>query len=442
MLPACLPILILQGGTLTRFFGLDVHRQFTQIAILEDGRLTHLGQIPTTPEALRAFASTLKREDHLVLEATGNTYAIVQVLKQHAGRIVVSNPLKTRAIADAKIKTDKIDAEVLVRLLAGGWLPEVWVPDAETQALRQRVAHRVRLVRHHIRLKNRIHGVLLRNLVPGCPRSDLFGKAGEKWLTEQAVPQLPPHEQDIVLATLRQVESLREELAHVGQTLAALALNCPAVHRLITIPGIDVVTALTLAAIIGDIRRFRAPTKLVGYFGLDPRVRQSGSHAAYYGRITKRGRAHARAALVEAAWAAVKSPGPLRGFYQRVRARRGPQIAAVATARKILVLAWHLLTKEGDYAFARPSLVAKKHRMLELAAGQPAQFGKRGIAYTYNLKSVRQREWDLCLQAERAYTELTRNWQPRPPQQDAGATNGKATPRRRSASQRGGVFIP
>ena len=426
----------------TRFFGLDVHRQFTQVAVLEHGRLTHLGQVPTTPEALREFASTLRRDDQLVLEATSNTYAIVQVLRQHIDRIVVSNPLQTRAIADAKIKTDKIDAEVLVRLLAGGWLPEVWVPDAETQALRQRVAHRVRLVRHHTRLKNRIHGVLIRNLVPGCPRSDLFGQAGQKWLIEQAVPQLPAHEQEIVVATLRQIESVREELGHVGQTLAGLALQSPAVPRLMTIPGIDAVTALTVVSIIGDVRRFRSPTKLVGYFGLDPRVRQSGSHAAYHGRITKRGRAHARAALVESAWAAIKSPGPLRGFYQRLRARRGPQIAAVATARKILVLAWHLLTEEKDYAFARLSLTARKHRTLELAAGQPVQFGKRGIAYEYNLKTVRQRELDLCLQAERAYTELTRNWQPQRPQQDAGAAKGKATPRRRSAGQRGGVFIP
>jgi len=422
---------------------LDVHRQFSQVAVLEDGRLTHLGQIPTTPEALRAFAHTLRCDDHLVLEATSNTYAVVQVLRQHVGRIVVSNPVQTRAIADAKIKTDKIDAEVLVRLLAGGWLPEVWVPDAETQALRQRVAHRVRLVRHHIRLKNRIHGVLIRNLVPGCPRSDLFGQAGQKWLLEQAVPQLPAHEQEIVVATLRQVEGVRAELGELGQTLASLALASPAVGRLITIPGIDAITALTVVAIIGDIHRFRSPTKLVGYFGLDPRVRQSGSHAAHYGRITKRGRAHARAALVESAWAAIKSPGPLRGFYQRVRARRGPQVAAVATARKILVLTWHLLTEDKDYAFVRPSLFARKYRTLELAAGRPAQFGnKRGIAYEYNLKTVRQREIDLCLQAERAYTELTRHWQRQRPQQDAGATNGKATPRRRSASQRGGAFIP
>lgn len=426
----------------TKYFGLDVHRQFTQVAVLEDGHLSHLGQVPTTPEALRAFAQTLDCQDHVVLEATSNTYAIVQVLKQHAGRVVVSNPVQTRAIADAKIKTDKIDAEVLVRLLAGGWLPEVWVPDAETQALRQRVAYRLRLVRHHTRLKNRIHGILIRNLIPDCPRTDLFGKGGRRWLVEEAVPQLPPHEQELVAATLREAETVRAELGQTGQTLAAIALKHPGVARLITVPGIDAVTALAVVATIGDVHRFRSPTRIVGYFGLDPRVRQSGSHGPYHGHITKRGPAHARSALVEAAWAAVKCPGPLRAFYQRVRARRGPHIAAVATARKILVIAWHLLTADKDYAFVRPALVARKRRTLELSAGLEANFGKRGSAYSYNIKSVRQRELDACLQAERTYIELTRQWRSQPPSEDAGAANGNATPRRRSATQRGGAFIP
>ena len=93
-----------------------------------------------------------------------------------------------------------------------------------------------------------------------------------------------------------------------------------------------------------------------------------------------------------------------------IRARRGPQIAAVAAARKILVLTWHLLIEDKDSAFLRPSLFARKYRTLELALGRPAQFGnKRSIAYEYNLETVRQREIDLCLQAERAYAERRRH---------------------------------
>ncbi len=409
----------------TRLFGFDVHREFTQIAMLEGDQLTQLGRIPTTPAALREFAETLGPQDQIVLEATTNTYAIVQLLQQHAGRVVVSNPLQTRAIADAKIKTDKVDAETLVRLLAGGWLPEVWVPDADTQALRQQVAYRIGLVRQRTRVKCRVHSILSRNLIASCPRSDLFGKGGRQWLLEQALPQLPMHEQAVVTASLREFDTVSGELATIERTLAGGALPRPEVRRLMTIPGIDVIAALAILAAVGNIQRFRTPSKLVAYLGLDPLVRQSGSAPVRYGRISKRGQGHARAALVEAAWAAVKSPGPLRAFYYRVRNRRGGQIAIVATARKLVVLAWHLLTRDQDYAFVRPSLVAKKWRALELQAGHASRRGERGATYAYNLKPLRDQEREIGVQAERAYTLLTQHWQPRRAAQDAGAANGK-----------------
>ena len=109
-----------------------------------------------------------------------------------------------------------------------------------------------------------------------------------------------------------------------------------------TIPGVDATVALSIVAAVGEFHRCSTPHKLVSYLGLNPRVRQSGGQPAQHGRITKHGRAHARGMLVESAWAASKTPGPLRAFYERVRARRGMQIAAVATARKLAVLCWHL----------------------------------------------------------------------------------------------------
>ena len=113
------------------------------------------------------------------------------------------------------------------------------------------------------------------------------------------------------------------------------------------------------------------PDRLVSYLGLNPRVRQSGNSPAVHGRITKAGPAQARGMLVEAAFSASRAPGPLRAFYRRVKDRRGFQVATVATARKMTVLCWHLITKGEDYAFARPSLNAHKRRKLELAAGAP-----------------------------------------------------------------------
>jgi transposase len=196
-----------------------------------------------------------------------------------------------------------------------------------------------------------------------------------------------------------------------------------------TIPGVDATVALSIVAAVGDFDRFRSPDKLVSYLGLNPRVRQSGSHPAVHGRITKQGRAHARGMLVEAAFAAARVPGPLRAFYERVRSRRGMQIAIVATARKLAVLCWHLISKGEDYAFQRPSLTAKKLRALELRAGARSRRGRKGAARAagaYSLREVRARENALAEQGELVYRHLVADWQPkRPAKAGAGAATGE-----------------
>jgi hypothetical protein len=143
-----------------------------------------------------------------------------------------------------------------------------------------------------------------------------------------------------------------------------------------TIPGVDMVVALAIMAAIGDVGRFEQSQKLVSYLGLNPSVRQSGPWPAYHDRITKQGRGHARGMLVEAAWAAARAPGPLCVFFLRVRARRGQHVAVVATARKLAVLIWHLLSKGESYVWARPALHARKLRDLELKAGTRPRVAK------------------------------------------------------------------
>lgn len=205
-----------------------------------------------------------------------------------------------------------------------------------------------------------------------------------------------------------------------------VALASTDVKRLMTIPGVDATVSLLIVAAVGDFARFSTPERLVSYLGLNPRVRQSGGQPASHGRITKQGRAHARGMLVEAAWAASKTPGPLRAFYERVRSRRGMQVAVVATAGKLAVLCWHLITKGEDYAFARPSLTAQKMRRLELRAGMPSKRGQKGKAAGYSLKEIRARERALTEQAEHAYRQLVADWQAKAPARKEGvaAANG------------------
>ncbi len=142
-----------------RSIGLDVHTRFAEVAISEPGRKVRPGErVAATPAELRVFAETLGPDDQVVLEATVNTWPIADLLRAHAGRVVVSNPMKTRAIAEAKVKTDKVDAAVLAQLLAADFIPEVWAPDEATRVLRRQVAHRASLVSQRPALRNRIHG--------------------------------------------------------------------------------------------------------------------------------------------------------------------------------------------------------------------------------------------------------------------------------------------
>ena len=326
-------------------------------------------------KALRAFVDSLGPEDEVAIEATYNTHAIVRLIEPYVKRVVVSNPQKTRAIAEAKVTTDKVDAEVLCQLLAADYLPSVWVADQGTQALRRQVARRAHIVRQRTRLKNQVQSILHRNLVPRPPVADLFGVKGRCWLGDQF---LPADEEVAVQALLRQLDFHAQELRIIDAALGRIALQSPEVKRLMTIPGIDATIALSIVAAVGDFRRFRRPEQLVSYLGLNPRVKQSGGQPASHGRIAKQGRAHARGMLVEAAWVAVKTPGPLRAFFERVRSRRGMQIAVVATARKLACLCWTMIERGEDYAFARSSLTEKKLRKLELRAGMPSRRGQKG----------------------------------------------------------------
>lgn len=123
-----------------RVIGLDIHRLFAEVAAVKDGQLVRLGRVALERDRLLTFARTLARDDHVVIEATGNAAAVAEILKPHVGRVVVANPKQVRLIAHAKVKTDKIDAAVLAQLHASGFLPEVWIPDERTRALRRQDA--------------------------------------------------------------------------------------------------------------------------------------------------------------------------------------------------------------------------------------------------------------------------------------------------------------
>jgi transposase len=394
-----------------RFIGIDVHRDFCEVCILVVGE-EQRRRVATRPAELEAFARELGGDDLVALETSGPATAVARVLEQRVDRVLVIDPRRL-VRAGARAKTDRLDARTLARLLAAGVLTEIWTPDEATRALRRLVARRAAVVRGRTRLKNEVHAVLARNLCPRPPVSDAFGKSGRRWLEEL---QLPEEEQLTLRGCLRQIDALNVDVAELEVALAKRLAGAGEMRRLLSVPGVNLVVAATFLAYVGDIRRFPSPKHLVGYLGLDPRVSQSGNDPARGGRISKQGAAEVRHVLAEAAWRGARVPGPLRGFYERIRARRGPQIAITATARKLAVLFWHLLTREQDYAFAMPSTVQRKRRALELRAGASAHHGRPGPEGPCQpAATLRAREREIAIAAEHAYQRLLADWQRQPP---------------------------
>jgi transposase len=214
---------------------------FAEAVAWEDGKLRRLGRVDMRRNLLAAFATTLSREDIVVVDATGNAAAVAGVLGPHVKRVVIANPMQVRMIAHAKIETDTIDAGVLAQLYASGFLPEVWIPDATTQALQRQVTRRNQIVRQRTRLKNIIQSILHAHLIPACPTADLCGSKGRAWLSTQVLPE---DERLAVEQHLRELDRLGEDLAVSERGLAHAALADENVARLMAIPGVDMVGAL------------------------------------------------------------------------------------------------------------------------------------------------------------------------------------------------------
>jgi transposase len=392
-----------------RFIGMDVHRDFCEVAIWEAGEVRSAGRVLTNDEDLGLFARSLGTDDEVAMEMSGNAAAIAAIVRPHVARVVLADPKKVRERIGNGPKTDRLDARVLARLGAGGFLAAVWAPDEPTRVRRRLISRRSQLVRQRTREKNQVHAVMVRNLRGKAPMSDLFGINGRAWLGAQP---LPGDEADTVAGCLRQVDFLDAEIDLIDRRIAGQVVGSAEIRRLLTLPGFGPVAATALMAAIGEISRFPSPRHLVGYLGLDPKVVQSGSEAARHGRISKRGPGYARHVLVEAALHARRSTGPMKAFGERVASRRGQNVATVAVARKLVVIAWNMLTRGEDYAFARPTLVAQKVRRAELAAGGTRRRGGRGTRPKVSATERKKLEKELAAQAEVAYRRLVADWRP------------------------------
>ncbi len=339
------------------FAALDLHKREIEACVMDDqGRITHRQRFPTTAAALTQFARQhLSLQHKVALEATFNTWEVADVLAPHVGSLTISNPLLTRAIAQAKVKTDKIDAAVLAHLLRLDYLPAVWRPDPGTRRLRSQTTERATLTHDRTRLKNRVHALLHQRLIQAPAR--LFDSPGGiGWLGQI---ELDPVGRRSLDRLLTQLELVERQIAETHKPLAELAYHDPHARLLMTLPGVGAATALALKAALGDITRFPSADRAAAYLGLTPSTSQSGDKA-YHGRITKRGNSHARWMLVEAAQSVARHPGPLGHFFRKIARRKNRNVAVVATARKLVTIAWHMLKNNEPYRYALPQATRTK----------------------------------------------------------------------------------
>ena len=328
------------------YTGIDLHKKTSFITTIDDsGKVVFRRNFPNQQEQILDYFVNLDEPTKIVIEAMCSWHWLYDLLKAHNLHVVISNPLKTKAIASAKIKNDKVDSHMLAQLLRADLIATVHVCSLKTRKLKELLRHRQRLVHDATRMKNRIHMLLMKNNT-SIPVSDLFGAKGMKYLKEI---DLPIYHRQQLTSYLTVYNCLTEQIEPLTKRLYHLADKDPMAKLLMTIPGIGPLTAMFIKAEIEDISRFPSYRNLSSYAGLVPCLDASADKSRC-GRITKQGSPYLRTALVEAAQVIPRMKKTrLNVFFRKRIVRAGYQKAIVATAHKILQVVYYVLKNQTPY---------------------------------------------------------------------------------------------
>ncbi|MBL7208513.1 MAG: IS110 family transposase [Dehalococcoidia bacterium] len=323
------------------YTGVDLHRSSSYITTMNDkGEILGQKRLPSNGEVID-FLREFNESMEVAIEASPSWYWLYDSLEDEGFDVKLSHPLKTKAIAYAKVKTDKVDSATLAHLLRSNLLPLSYVPERPVRLNRELLRYRASLVKIQTGIKNKIHTVLAKNNIDHS-YTDLFGKEGMTFLHSLSMAE---NYKIALEGYLTVLDTVRREIKRASTKVQQLAEEDRDAMLLMTIPGVGYYSALLIKSEIGDVRRFPSAKQLCSYAGLVPSTHASGN-TCYHGHITKQGSRWLRWILIEAAIHAVKRPGVLRRFYYKVARKRGGQIAKVATARKLLEWIYHIL-KDG-----------------------------------------------------------------------------------------------
>lgn len=381
----------------SRFVAFDLHKHYVVVAAVNRNQEVLLKPRRLTIGELAAWAKTnLRPTDQIVIEATSSAWTVHDLLAPLVTRCVVADARQVKWIANAAVKTDKLDVLRLAKLLAAGLIPAVWVPPMPVRELRALIAHRTGLVRAQTRVKNRLQSVIHRfSLQP--PEGQVFAEKHRDWW--QDLP-LSSTEQLRLRQDLRTLEHVQQQLAEAEAELARLSTVASwkdFVPYLVQLPGFGLITAMTVLAAIGDITRFPTDKHLVGYAGLGAGIHDSGETHQGKG-ITKTGRRDLRRVLVEAAWSAVETHPYWKREFERLLRHKHKNQAIVAIARRLLVAVWHVLGERVADRRAQPEMVAFKLMMWSwrltqeqrggLSSRQFVRYGLMQLKLGYDLKRL------------------------------------------------------
>jgi transposase len=322
------------------FVGLDLHKKYTEFAVMDiGGNLLRQGRLENTLEKMREFSESVPERSSMVIESSSTWYWAHKLLSERHD-VMLSNPLKNKAIASAKVKTDKIDSITLANLLRGGWAAECYVPSKETMEFRELVRFRANLVRQRTALKNRIHAYLLMN--------NISISAGP--FTKEFVQEVRKLDDVRVQSYLRLIDGLNREIREASRTIKEKAGDNADANLLMTIPGISYYSALLIISEIGEIERFEDSSSLVGYSGLAPSTHSSGGKT-YHGPMTKTGSSYLRWILGQCTRVHMRTEpdGTVALFHARIARKKGDQKAIVAASAKLLKIVFWVLKEKRAY---------------------------------------------------------------------------------------------